>query len=678
MDKADSPRAAAAWYINRLRQMGPGEVIARLGDELVKARWRLLMGRAAVIGPTTSHPFVELGIAADGLTLDSASVATLVAAGERLLARRLTIFGREIPLPGQEEDWFVDADTGVIAPRSTYAFDIEARNPVVVGNHKFLLEPSRLQHTILLAGAYFVTEREPFAQLAAAQLQSWWRANPFLTGVHWTSGIEVGLRLVSFAWARRTLAGWTDIRNCFEDSALACQQIYRHQQYLASLRSHGSSANNHLIAELLGLYIGATAFPWFRESQDWAASAAEGLEREALRQVFSDGISREQASEYHGFVLEMLMTAAIEGILAGRPFSQAFHDVIARMADAWAAVLDTQLQPPRQGDSDDAYVLLLDAPDRRRRAQSLLAAAGALVDAAPWWPAVAPDLRSSVFTAVRQGRVADPGQSGSSPERRPNLFPDAGLALLRDLEPGSDELWCRCDHGPHGYLSIAAHAHADALSIEVRHGGVGLLVDPGTYCYLTEPETRRYFRSTIGHNCLELDGEDQAFYGGPFLWLDAPKAYLVDATGLGGGSIARWIARHEGYAGRLGHPIHERSVTLDREKRRIEIEDRILGEGRFRVRLAYHLGPAIKSNMVGGSVALDWQGEDRHEHGQLALPSALIWRSFHGSQAPFIGWYSPMLGEHVPSTTWVGEGTLEVGTPLRTILGIHTGHRQIA
>jgi hypothetical protein len=82
--------------------------------------------------------------------------------------------------------------------------------------------------------------------------------------------------------------------------------------------------------------------------------------------------------------------------------------------------------------------------------------------------------------------------------------------------------------------------------------------------------------------------------------------------------------------------------------------------------------------MVGGSVALDWQSGDREEHGQLALPTALVWRSFHGSPAPFLGWYSPIFGERVPSTTWVGEGMLEAGTTLRTILGIHTGHRQIA
>ena len=72
------------------------------------------------------------------------------------------------------------------------------------------------------------------------------------------------------------------------------------------------------------------------------------------------------------------------------------------------------------------------------------------------------------------------------------------MTILR----GPGEIWCRCDGGPHGFLSIAAHAHADALSVEVRHDGVDVLADPGTYCYHGQPEWRQYFRSTLGHNTL--------------------------------------------------------------------------------------------------------------------------------------------------------------------------------
>ena len=87
--------------------------------------------------------------------------------------------------------------------------------------------------------------------------------------------------------------------------------------------------------------------------------------------------------------------------------------------------------------------------------------------------------------------------------------------MLRVPARGAGEIWCRFDGGPHGFCSIAAHAHADALSVELRCGGVDVLADPGCYCYHGEPAWRRYFRSTLGHNTLELDGTDQSVVGWP-------------------------------------------------------------------------------------------------------------------------------------------------------------------
>ena len=49
-------------------------------------------------------------------------------------------------------------------------------------------------------------------------------------------------------------------------------------------------------------------------------------------------------------------------------------------------------------------------------------------------------------------------QTEGGPGQRPSRFADAGVTLLRTH--GENEIWCRCDGGPHGYLSIAAHAHA--------------------------------------------------------------------------------------------------------------------------------------------------------------------------------------------------------------------------
>ena len=154
------------------------------------------------------------------------------------------------------------------------------------------------------------------------------------------------------------------------------------------------------------------------------------------------------------------------------------------MTDAMAALVDERLRPPRQGDSDEGRVVLLDAPEHNRW-PALLALGDALFGRLDWWPrwCRTPAARWSAPCSAGSGRVGGRAGAPAPPDR----FADAGMTILRTDAADSPEIWCRCDGGPHGFLSIAAHAHADALSVEVRYGGVDILADPGTYCYHGEP-----------------------------------------------------------------------------------------------------------------------------------------------------------------------------------------------
>jgi hypothetical protein len=639
--------------------MGPAELAHRLRDAGVKLAWRRRAGRNT--RPPAGVAWACRLPPASALRLPPEVAAEIVVAGERLLRGEYEVFGRPAPARPGERDWFRDPLTGCRAPDADYAFAIDAADLARTGDSKHLMEPARLHQVTQLAAAWYVSQRPEFAEAAAAELRSFWTANPFLCGVHWTSGIEVGLRLVAMAWARRLLETWPGVADLFDNSPLATAQIEGHLRYVATLWSEGSSANNHLIAELLGLFVGSSAFPWFPQCRRWRAAAAARLEREAVAQTFPDGLNREQAGEYHGWMLELLSLAALEGRIAGAPFSPRYADVLRRMSDAWASVLDDAGRPPRSGDTDDGYVLLLGPADRARRPASLLAFTGALVGAAPFWPEPRIDLRSALASALA-GTV----EPRPAPRRRQDVFPDAGLVLLRDPEPRADAIWCRLDHGPHGYLSIMAHAHADALSLELRHGGLDILADPGTYCYRADEAGRRYFRSTLAHNTLEIAGLDQAKQAGTFLWAGEPRARLLELTGVDG-DVACWHAEHDGYAHLPGAPVHERRVTLDRRARLLVVEDRIRGEGEFDIRLAFHLGPAVA---LGDDGALRWSAAGREWRGALALSPALEWRSHRGETEPLLGWYSPRFGHKEPSTTLVGSGRIAAGTVLRTELRI--------
>ena len=189
----------------------------------------------------------------------------------------------------------------------------------------------------------------------------------------------------------------------------------------------------------------------------------------------------------------------------------------------------------------------------------------------------------------------------------------------------------------------------------MRHDGVEILVDPGTYCYHGEPEWRSYFRSTRAHNTLELDRTSQAVEGGPFLWSSAVPTELVEVDL--DSQVTSWTARHSGYDRLAGSPVHERTVRLHRISRRIQVFDRVRrGEG-HEVRLFFHLGPTVAVALDGSRAGLVWKGRDgTRQRASLALPAALRWSEHHGETDPVLGWYSPRFGVRQPISTLVGTG----------------------
>jgi hypothetical protein len=651
------------WYARRMARMSPAELVWRARDQALQAAWsrrqvsreQVAVGAPALPGRRTFTAVLPVRTAA---RVPEEAKKAVLAAADRLLVGEWEVLGvarTDLAQP----DWFHDPVTGRRAPADRYAFRINHRREAETGNIKQLWEVSRLQHLTLLAAAWFLSHDEVYARRVADQLSSWWRENPFLSGVHWTSGIEIGIRLISLTWIRRLLNEWRDVADHFEHDKLAVRQIGWHQQYLAAFRSRGSSANNHVIAEAAGQLVASCAFPWFPDSNRWRRASARLLERELARNTFPSGIGRELASDYHGFVAELVLLAAVEAEAYGCPLSDAAWQRLCAMVDSGAALLDERSQPPRQGDGDEGRALILDAPAANPW-PSLLALGEAVFGRLDWWPRTAPGAASSIISALPRL----PREAAARPARRPWHFADAGTTILRAARDQEPEIWCRCDGGPHGYLSIAAHAHADALSVEVRYGGVDILADPGTYCYHGEPEWRSYFRSTIAHNTVELDGRNQSGDGGPFLWLRHANTREIGVQDIG--DAAEWTAEHDGYLSLKPPTWHRRCVLLDRASRAVDVVDEIGSS--HELRLAFHLGPDIHAELDGAYAMLTWPGLAAPQAARLKLPQPLRWSLHRGETDPILGWYSSGLGRRTPAFTLIGSGRSAPNEPLATRL----------
>jgi Heparinase II/III-like protein/Heparinase II/III N-terminus len=658
-----------SWYARRLGRMSAAEVAWRVREQVVRRAWTPRQVRPGDLGsipplaaarPSRERRFTSVLPPSAATLVPDRAVSAIISDADRMLKGEWEMLG-VVRTDMERPDWFRDPVTGRRSAPEAYAFSLDQRDEPAVGNIKQVWEVNRLQHLTLLAAAWYLTGVDAYAVRVAEQLQSWWRENPFLSGINWTCGIELGVRLINLTWIRRLLDGWPGVTDLFEGNDLAVRQIFWHQQYLSTFVSRGSSANNHVIAEAAGQLVASCAFPWFDDSERWRRESSLLLDRELTRNTFPSGINRELASDYHGFVAELGFFAAIEASAAGTPLSDTAWELLCAMTDCMAALVDEQGRAPRQGDSDDGRVVTMDAPDHNRW-PALLALGGALFERLDWWPQIVPDA-GSVLVAALLGRDGPVREVAGRADRRPSRFPDAGLTILRTDGVGSPEIWCRCDGGPHGFLSIAAHAHADALSVEVRYGGVDVLADPGTYCYHGEPEWRSYFRSTIAHSTVEIGGRNQSAACGPFMWSRQARTVEIDVPD----AALNWTAEHDGYGALRPRAWHRRSVRLDPDARAIDIADVIDGGG-HEVRMAFHFGPLVRVSLDGAHAELSWPDAVVPGTARLELPARLDWRAHRGAADPILGWYSDGIGRKTPAVTLVGTGQCRRDTPLMTRL----------
>lgn len=590
-------------------------------------------------------------------------------AADEILAGRFPVFAMPAAELGFPPQWNRDPKTGRQAPLR-FGKTLNYRDEAIVGDIKYLWEPSRHAQLVTLAQAWHLSHEEKYAHGCRTLLESWFDQCPYPSGVHWTSSLEHSIRVVNWSFAWQLLGG--EAANIFQGaSGEAFKQrwltsIYQHCHFIAGHLSRYSSANNHLLGELMGLFIASVTWPLWKRSRRWKNTAQRELEREMLRQNGTDGVNLEQANWYHHEVADMMIVSGLVARANGCDFSTAYWYRLNAMLQYIASIMDAGGHVPNFGDADDAIIARLDPDAGVDVYRSLLATGAVLFDCAAFkfkagrlddktrW--LLGDAGGGKYETVDMSRVA-------LPMRRD--FPQSGYYVLGDRFETQHEVRIVADAGPLGYLSIAAHGHADALSFTLSAGGRELLIDPGTYAYHTQRLWRDYFKGTSAHNTVRVDGVDQSVSGGNFLWIKHAQAQVVaiERTPL----VERWVASHDGYA-RLKHPItHRREILFEKEQSRLQVTDELLGSGVHDVEIFWHFSAACAVTTDGRVV--------QAAHGDVTLsmtvPEGLrcvVHRGVEGPQPA--GWISRSFDSKLPTATVVMSGRIEGGARFVTRLSL--------
>ena len=578
-----------------------------------------------------------------------------------LMQGELDFFGHPPSDVGNPVDWHRDPQTGIRSPL-IFGKDINYRDDSLVGNVKFVWELGRHQHLVPIAVAYAVTGDSRYRNAVAGQIDGWIRDNPYGLGIHWCSSLELALRLISWSVVHSLIAlrdGPDGLFGAVQDPEQLGLSIYRQARFIQNHLSLFSSANNHLIGELTGLWTACRVFDLGAEGEHWASKAKAELEREARLQIHDDGVGKEQAFYYHLWVLEYLLFAWLVGERAGESFSIEFRERIAAMAKFLRDVTPTGGKPPQVGDSDDGFVTRFEATWPQMAYGDVLAAVSATLDGNSMHVDVSFS-QKAFWYSMMLGKFPTEDKRDKKQAPYPRVYRSGGYAVL-----GAGPVHLVFDAGPLGYPSIAAHGHADALSFCLALDGEWWLVDPGTYAYHSEHGWRDYFRGTAAHNTLEVDGANQSEIGGPFLWVRHARGRLVDAgTGPEGMQWATGV--HDGYE-RLG-VTHTRRIELSAQGDMVTISDEVAGNGEHEMAIHFHFAPDIE--LIPGSQPTSWlatkPGSERRVF--LEVDETWCWEVVRGSASPKLGWYSPALGVKVPVFTL--RGTRRARLPVQVITRI--------
>jgi hypothetical protein len=247
-----------------------------------------------------------------------------------LLGGRVIFFGHPPLEVGMPVNWRREPLSGIISPLS-YGKKLNYRNAFLVGDAKVLWELGRHQHLVPLAVAYALTGDKRYRDCVINQIEGWIADNPYGIGIHWCSSLELALRLITWAVVHSLLVlrdGGNGLFDAVSDDITLGHSIYQQAFFIASFLSRYSSANNHLIGELTGLWITCQVFNLGPQGEHWSELTVRELEREALLQVYADGVAKEQAFYYHLEVLDYLLFVWLVGIRCnnGLPNVQLFSE----------------------------------------------------------------------------------------------------------------------------------------------------------------------------------------------------------------------------------------------------------------------------------------------------------------------------------------------------------------
>lgn len=483
-------------------------------------------------------------------TLGADGVRALLVEADEIIGGRFRQFGAD-PIPLHL------APAGPLAHWAEHEnkpspFNLQPSDP------KLTWEPARFGWAFVLGRAYRLSGNEIYAEAFWRHFETFDAANPSNRGPNWTSGQEVGIRLMTLAWAGQIFSAST--HSTPERLSRLATSIAQHARRIPpTLLYARSQNNNHLLTEAAALYTASLALPQHPDSAKWQALGQKWLVWCFTHQIDRYGEYVQHSTNYHRLVLQTALWVKSLENREQRVESSQNHSTVHGL-------------PPTVGENlalATHWLLSLLDPDSGR-VPNLGANDGALI-----FP-----LSTCPFDDYRPVAQAA-AQAFLGYNIGPGLWDEMSLWFgVPRSEPLTDAQRYPSDHiyAPHSWAYLRAvefksrPSHADQLHLDLWWRGLNIAQDAGTYLYNAAPPWDNRLTSTLVHNTVSVDGQEQMTRAGRFLYLDWANAIGKRHFESGADFIQRISAQTDAYT-RLGIH-HNRTVTVYENERWL-VEDEL-------------------------------------------------------------------------------------------------------
>jgi len=542
--------------------------------------------------------------------------------------------------------WRKDYKNNIVSTKY-FSSNIKKSDFINYGEIKYVFELNRFHHLPYLAYAYIQTKDSSIIGIIRTHINDWIEQNPYLNSINWTSGIEVSIRVVNWIFTRIILSDQiedVEIINTLDE------WIWLHFIYLKNHLSKYSSANNHFIAELLGI-IAITSTYKFRNSEKYLYKYFSIIENEIINQTYIDGHNKEQSFRYHAATMNSIF--AVLFFIRDKKFNfqQSVKQRIYNMAKIIKEHLDKDCNFIDFGDNDDSE-LLVDKNDIKYHLYYSLLTSSAIYFKNPsllcdhsYY-----DFRNQLLfgnegfkTFEALNKIYRKKKNKYLDEyNKTKIYPESGYLIIKD-----DQTQFIFDFGSIGFSNLAAHGHSDLFHFTFSYDGIPFVIDSGTYQYHSRyKKWRKYFRGAMSHNTISIDNFDQAKQAGSMAWLKKPSISHVKYNISGNKLFCEAI--HNGYQRQNLNVLHKRKINYNKSEKEYSIIDILTSKDKHKATFLLHLHPDLDSVLLSGNRLILTKSNrivvienDRFLNAQL----------FKGDSKRPLGWYSFSYDHKIPTWT---------------------------